>query len=540
MAGPATPPAGWYGDPARRHQHRYWDGSQWTAHVADAGVVGSDPLVPAPVPASQAAATQAAAPAGSVTAAQASGAPASGAQASGAQPGSAQPAVAQESAGEGLTGQEPTSGGTASGDPDAWLTTTRAAGAETSGAQAATTQAATTQAAGTQAPFPETSFPSAGTSPQTGAFPQTGALPQTSAFPQTGALPQTGAFPQTGAGQAPATPPAAPGSWPFASPGGSAGQAATGGPAGFGSPATQAGPAAGFGSAAGQAHSTSPLYPAAAAPAPPGRKGRGKWLLISAIAVVVVIGLVTGLLVWAPWRPPPLLQPAGLAAGTVTTSSVEFHWAGPVTGPPPDRYLILYSGSVIGSVPGTVTSYHAAGLAPDTAYSYRVVAERGGKRSAKSLPLVMTTAVPPLSAARLDGTWSVHVKIIRGAASLTGGPGSWNESWQTNAQCPSGPCAVKMYGTLNGHTFKVTLHRAGALYSGKTVANIFPCGSGANSFPINSTLHFQVKVSSADVTGVAWTASGWKGTLKVSSPYTVSGNFFCNPTHQTITLHGTP
>lgn len=30
--------AGWYPDPAGRHQHRYWDGAGWTTEVADAGV----------------------------------------------------------------------------------------------------------------------------------------------------------------------------------------------------------------------------------------------------------------------------------------------------------------------------------------------------------------------------------------------------------------------------------------------------------------------------------------------------------------------
>ncbi|MEZ5265697.1 MAG: DUF4041 domain-containing protein [Acidimicrobiales bacterium] len=36
-------PAGWHPDPARRHQFRWWDGSQWTAHVSDNGVAGVDP-----------------------------------------------------------------------------------------------------------------------------------------------------------------------------------------------------------------------------------------------------------------------------------------------------------------------------------------------------------------------------------------------------------------------------------------------------------------------------------------------------------------
>src|SRR6476469_3560416 len=37
-------PAGWHPDPRGRHEHRYWDGTQWTDHVADAGVMGTDPV----------------------------------------------------------------------------------------------------------------------------------------------------------------------------------------------------------------------------------------------------------------------------------------------------------------------------------------------------------------------------------------------------------------------------------------------------------------------------------------------------------------
>ncbi|HXQ89949.1 MAG TPA: PH domain-containing protein [Acidimicrobiales bacterium] len=39
---PGTP--GWFADPARRHQVRYWDSARWTDHVADDGVGAVDPL----------------------------------------------------------------------------------------------------------------------------------------------------------------------------------------------------------------------------------------------------------------------------------------------------------------------------------------------------------------------------------------------------------------------------------------------------------------------------------------------------------------
>lgn len=52
MNAAGTTPLGWYPDPSRRHELRYWDGSAWTAHVADRGVPGVDdpsrPAAPAP------------------------------------------------------------------------------------------------------------------------------------------------------------------------------------------------------------------------------------------------------------------------------------------------------------------------------------------------------------------------------------------------------------------------------------------------------------------------------------------------------------
>src|SRR5687768_8499285 len=42
---PVSQPADWYPDPSGRHEHRYWDGSRWTEHVASHGrqTTDSDP-----------------------------------------------------------------------------------------------------------------------------------------------------------------------------------------------------------------------------------------------------------------------------------------------------------------------------------------------------------------------------------------------------------------------------------------------------------------------------------------------------------------
>jgi hypothetical protein len=39
----ASYPAGWYTDPVRRFQYRFWNGTQWTNQVSNSGTSGTDP-----------------------------------------------------------------------------------------------------------------------------------------------------------------------------------------------------------------------------------------------------------------------------------------------------------------------------------------------------------------------------------------------------------------------------------------------------------------------------------------------------------------
>jgi uncharacterized protein YxjI len=45
MSGTSQSPADWYPDPLGRHEVRYWDGAQWTEHVASHGKQSVDPPV---------------------------------------------------------------------------------------------------------------------------------------------------------------------------------------------------------------------------------------------------------------------------------------------------------------------------------------------------------------------------------------------------------------------------------------------------------------------------------------------------------------
>jgi Protein of unknown function (DUF2510) len=42
-AGSSGMPAGWFRDPFFKHEQRFWSGTEWTEHVTDGGVPGTEP-----------------------------------------------------------------------------------------------------------------------------------------------------------------------------------------------------------------------------------------------------------------------------------------------------------------------------------------------------------------------------------------------------------------------------------------------------------------------------------------------------------------
>lgn len=231
-----------------------------------------------------------------------------------------------------------------------------------------------------------------------------------------------------------------------------------------------------------------------------------------------------------------MLRPGGLAVGRSTANAIMFRWARPATGPLPDKYLILSDGKVTGTVAGTVTSYRQAGLTPASTYRYRVVAVRGDKRSPRSASLAVSTLIPPMSQARLQGPWSVYAKNIGHRSGSRNG----TLSWDFIPACATGACNVVAHVQNGKYSFKLALTRAGAVYRGHTVANFGPCGPRGNSIPDPATLKFRVRVKDAVGEGQVWVASSLTGTMVGSYKYVSSATFYCPASHFRAALSGTP
>jgi hypothetical protein len=273
----------------------------------------------------------------------------------------------------------------------------------------------------------------------------------------------------------------------------------------------------------------------AQAPATVAPRRRWRWAVWTLVALIVVAGLTAGLVVWAPWTPPPVLRPGGLAAGPATANAITFHWARPATGPLPDKYLILSDGGAGGTVAGTVTSFRQAGLIPASSYRYRVVAMRGGERSPPSASLAVRTLTPPMSQARLQGQWSVYVKNTRHA------PGSRNGTllWDFIPACAAGACDVVAHVKDGNHSFKLTLTRAGAVYQGQANVKFPVCGPRSNPIPDPATLKVRVRVADAVGDGQVWAATSFTGTMVRTYKYVSSATYYCPAASFKATLRGT-
>jgi len=245
-------------------------------------------------------------------------------------------------------------------------------------------------------------------------------------------------------------------------------------------------------------------------------KLRRPWAL-PVIGATAALGIVAGLIVAAPWKspPPPVLRPTGLLADSSTPTSVSFRWSGPVTGPAPDRYEIVRDLHRVGSVPGNITFYRDNGLAPDSSYHFQVIAVREGKRSPKSSALNLNTVTPPVSAAVLDGIWSVTSKVT--GVRTAYGPlykvgNSWSDDWNLTSACSAGPCDVKVSGELDGVPFATSLTRSGAMYTGTAqLKNYTYCVHPNNRE--NGTIDIRIHVTSAATVGSQWEADQWTGTV---------------------------
>jgi hypothetical protein len=188
-----------------------------------------------------------------------------------------------------------------------------------------------------------------------------------------------------------------------------------------------------------------PLPPAAPLAVPPatappsvspqagsgGRRRPPLWVVIA--GGVALVGLVVGLVVWAPWNPVPQ-TPSAVRVSSPTATTALVSWTAPKGGATPDQYNITRDGKEQGIVPGSQTSWTDTGLTPGSRHSYTVTTVGNGQKSASSVTISVSTITPPPSELTATNQTYTTVRL----------------HWSPPANAPA-PNQYTVYDTSNGN-----------------------------------------------------------------------------------------
>lgn len=241
--------------------------------------------------------------------------------------------------------------------------------------------------------------------------------------------------------------------------------------------------------------------------------------------------------------------PTALRARSSTTTSVTLRWSPSPGSPTPDQYTILRDGKTVATMPVATASYTDKGLVPATAYRYQVsavwseqrAAPWDGQRSVPSSAVKVRTLAPPLTAARLSGSFRVSIVLTSESGFTERAVGDrYTETWYFDPRCAAGACTTRLQnydaGTIPGlwTGWTVKLARSGAHYSGTAKANLSTC----MGLPVSDTVVVTLHVTRAGMVDGQWTALAWTGTYKDTAPYTSMGLQYCPSASFTASVRG--
>jgi hypothetical protein len=175
---------------------------------------------------------------------------------------------------------------------------------------------------------------------------------------------------------------------------------------------------------------------------------------------------------------------------------------------PVEGYGIFRDGVELTAIP-RASIYTDTTVEPGTAYAYEVE-PRGGAGSvpAPRVAVSVTTPVPSMRSARVEGDFTVKVKVVsqKGFETFTN---SYTLGWHFEPTCPTGACDVE-WTDLAESSLQATLTRTGVSYRGSDSGKF---NVKCNDAEVKSTLSVAFDVTKAKGIDGEWRATKLKGTL---------------------------
>jgi hypothetical protein len=275
-------------------------------------------------------------------------------------------------------------------------------------------------------------------------------------------------------------------------------------------------------------------------PTPPERSRRT--LLAASIALVLVIGLVGGAIALTsggggspdaarttpPSASPSIVPPTELVA-SAGAFQVTLRWTQPPGGSKVQTYEVDRNGGVWQSVSAPATDVTDDTVLPGHRYTYAVEAKGEGATSPQ-VTVSIRTRVPPLSDARVEGTFNVTAKVTSHSG-FTSYPSTFTLGWDMKPKCSAGACSVT-WKDVTRTGFAGTFVRKGASYSGSDSGQFgAQCGSSGTA----STLTIAFHVTRAGPMFATWRATKLAGTISEYAPATGG----CVSAHASMTITAT-
>lgn len=192
-----------------------------------------------------------------------------------------------------------------------------------------------------------------------------------------------------------------------------------------------------------------------------------------------------------------------------------------------ERFELFRDGASLATQSGSATSYTDEDVVPGQAYDYQIASASDDLVTAR-VNANTTTAVPPLRAARLDGTFNITTRFTSKV-----GYGDYarpNFGWRFELRCPEGPCNVAWRG-IHNRRVRGRLERRGARYSGTYIG---PFTIACEGNPSTSTVDLTLKVVAAAAIDGEWLATRVRGTIE----QTETAQFGCRSAEATMTVRG--
>lgn len=203
-------------------------------------------------------------------------------------------------------------------------------------------------------------------------------------------------------------------------------------------------------------------------------------------------------------KEPPAPEPPSSFTAEAAPFEVVLTWEPPTEDV--ERFELFRDGAPLATRSGSASSYTDDDVDPGRAYDYQIAAATDELITTR-VNVSTETPVPPLRAARLEGTFDVSTRVANESGYSTYRPS--NLGWVFRPQCAEGPCNVR-WRDLHLKRLRTVLKRVGTRYRGDFSGQFLIECAGS---PMTSAVELDLQVERARPIDDEWRATHLVGTI---------------------------